>query len=386
MSAMHEFYMGTRVVYGRGAVEKLGQILADNGWRSAGVVVDHNLAAHERIKKILADLKKSCAKTAVELCTISEPTYDFLDGIKDNFRDKGLDVVIGIGGGSALDTAKAMAVLANNKSSPITYRGFNKMTEPVLPVIAIPTTAGTGSEVTPNASFIDTKEKRKMGINGEAIRPRYAILDPELTLSCPVKPTISAGVDSMVHAVEAYAAKKTNPMARMFAREGFGLVFRNLPLAVKDPANIDHREKVMHGAFLSGIALMNSGTGPAAAMSYPLGVHFKVPHGIGGGLFLPYVADHNVKNGYYDYAGLYDAISGEPADNAASREKAGLFVKKLFSLWKELSIPDDLSAFGLKPESVPQFIADTMSLKGALDQNPVPFYEAEIEAVLGKLI
>lgn len=381
---MFSFYFNTRVEFGIGARNRLADILTDNNWNSVGVVIDHNLYDVPIFKELLLDLKNVSSEVVLDLCRIAEPTYDALEELRGVFDNHKLDVIIGIGGGSALDMAKAMAVLVNNREPAIFYRGFDKMTEPVLPVIAIPTTAGTGSEVTPNASFVDSHEKKKMGINGEAIRPKYAILDPELTLTCPEKPTISAAIDSIVHAVEAYVAKKTNPLARLFAKEGFRYVFNHLPLVIKEPLNIELREKVMYGAHLSGIALMNSGTGPAAAMSYPLGVHFKVPHGIGGGVFLPYVIDYNVKQGLCDYADLYETVERN-ASQLSQQEKAELFAEKIFSLWRDLSIPADLTTFGVDSSFVPRFVQETLDLKGALDQNPVPFYEQEIKRTLEQL-
>jgi alcohol dehydrogenase len=382
---MFNFCINTRICFGSGSRKKIFSALKNENWNNTAVVVDHNICELDTIKETLNCIKKMCKNMVVGKCTMSEPTYRFLDEFRKTFEGENIQVVIGIGGGSAMDTAKAVAVLINNKKPAIEYRGFNMVTKPVLPIVQIPTTAGTGSEITPNASFVDERGKRKMGINGEIVRPKYAFLDPELTLSCPKNPTISAGADSIVHAVEAYVAKKSNPIAKIFAKEGLKNVFRNLPLAVKEPSNIIVRENVMYGAFLAGIALMNSGTGPAAALSYPLGVYFNVPHGIGGGMFLPYVVEHNVKNGCYVYAGLYDAILGQKKD-FTDREKSQRFTEKLFSLWSELSVPKDLKEFGLSTEFIPRFIKETMDLKGALDQNPVPFYKKEIECVLKVLM
>jgi alcohol dehydrogenase class IV len=383
---MFEFYVSTKVYFGKGSRLQLFKILADNSWNRIGFVVDKNVSETTPVTDLIKNAKDKCEKVIVDYCTVSEPSYDFLDTLRKSFHDQGLQVIIGVGGGSSLDAAKAMAVLVNNRESAITYRGFDMMTEPVLPVIAIPTTAGTGSEVTPNASFIDTKGKRKMGINGEAIRPKYAILDPEFTLSCPLNPTISVAVDSIVHATESYVAKKTSPLARLFASEGIKHVFHYLPLVVKDMNNIEYREKVMYGAFLAGVALMNSGTGPAAAMSYPLGVHYKVPHGIGGGIFLPHVISYNISNGFYDYAGLYDSIKDDVcSDKMSMMDKSNLFLENMLALWKILSVPDDLPRLGLNINFVPQFIRETMDLKGALDQNPIAFGEESIIYVLNKL-
>ncbi len=376
---MFDFYLNTKVKFGCGVRKSITEVLQTEKWNRIGVVVDHNLLELPIIKKFIDQLQRSIDFFVVGECSISEPTYDALEDMRPKFADPAMQAVLGLGGGSALDMAKAMAVLVHNRKPAIEYRGFDRMTEPVLPIIAIPTTAGTGSEVTPNASLIDSLEKKKMGINGEVVRPCYALIDPELTLSCPKGPTISAAVDSMVHATEAYAAKKTNPIARLFAGEGFQRVFNALPQLISDLENTDLRREVMYGAFLSGIALMHSGTGPAAAMSYPLGVHYKVPHGLGGGIFLPYVIEHNISHGYVDYMGLYDKIKGDKINTVQD------FLERLFKLWDQLDIPKDLSFYGLQKSDIESFIKEAMDLKGALDQNPVPFYENEIKNTLETL-
>ena len=377
---MFDFYLNTKVKFGCGVRLLITKVLQTEKWNRIGVVVDHNLLEVPIIKEVIDQLRELTEVLIVGECSISEPTYDALEDARSQFSDHSLQAVIGIGGGSTLDMAKAMAVLVHNRKPAIEYRGFDRMTEPVLPIMAIPTTAGTGSEVTPNASFIDSLEKKKMGINGEAIRPLYALIDPELTLSCPKGPTISAAVDSLVHATEAYAAKKTNSIARLFAGEGFQRVFNALPQLINDLENIDLRQEVMYGAFLSGIALMHSGTGPAAAMSYPLGVHYKVAHGLGGSIFLPYVIEHNISQGYVDYVGLYDKIKGDKIETAHD------FLERLFNLWDGLDIPKDLSFCGLQKPGVDSFIKETMELKGALDQNPVPFGSSEVKKILSKLV
>ena len=372
---MFDFSLKSKVKFGCGVRRHILDILKAENWNHVGLVYDHNLIQNQDIGELIHSLDKA-VRLNQEECTISEPTYDSLDNVRRQLNDPHLQVIIGIGGGSALDMAKAMAVLVHNKKPAIEYRGFDKMTELVLPIIAVPTTAGTGSEVTPNASFIDSQAKKKLGINGEAVRPSYAFLDPELTLSCPKGPAISAGVDSMVHAVEAFAAKKTNRMARFFAKEGFRKVFEALPLLVDDLDNIHLREEVMYGAFLCGIALMHSGTGPAAAMSYPMSVHYHVPHGLGGGIFLPYVVAHNIKAGYTDYAKLYNP------GNLELNQALEYFESKLSECWKKLEIPNNLRSCGVKQVDIGFITDETMQLKGALDQNPVPFYEREISTVL----
>ena len=153
-----------------------------------------------------------------------------------------------------------------------------------------------------------------------------------------------------------------------------------LTTTVKD--NINLREKVMFGAFLSGIALMNSGTGPAAAMSYPLGVHYGVPHGIGGGIFLPHIVEKNIKIGFFGYTGLYQ----HEKNINSSKEDSKTLLQEMKTLWEILQIPKNLRPYGFSKNEVDRFITDTMKLKGALDQNPMPFFEKEISSVLHKLL
>ncbi len=378
------FYFNTRVSFGAGTRQQLAEILRKHSWKSIGIVVDKNLLPVSLVQETLDAIRAACDNAVIAECAVSEPTYDSLEEVRPPFMDKNLQAIIGIGGGSALDMAKAMAVLVHNRQPAIYYRGFDRMTEPVLPIIAIPTTAGTGSEITPNASFIDSREKRKMGINGEAIRPRYAILDPEMTVSCPERPTVSAGTDSIVHAVEAYIAMKTNPIARLFAKEGFGKVINNLPKVIEKPSDLALRAEVQYGAFLAGVALMNSGTGPAAAMSYPLGVHYQVPHGIGGALFLPHVIEHNLRRGFFDYGDFYEVI-GDAGHTLSRERKAWAFHEKLAATWQKLGVPANLSTTGFQSSFLDGFVAETMQLKAALDQNPVPFGEQEIRGLLKKL-
>jgi len=378
------FCFNTRVTFGVGVRSDLPPILDQNAWQRVGIVVDHSLQNVQRVTDLIDLLRKTCRHLVLGWCEVAEPTYESLDSMRGLYANEHLQVIVGVGGGSTLDMAKALAVLVHNREPAIHYRGFDKMTEPVLPIISIPTTAGTGSEVTPNASFVDAREKRKMGINGEAVRPRYALLDPELTLSCPVRPSVSAGADSLVHATEAYVAKKTNPLARLFAREGFGRVFNTLPRIVDAPGDLALRVQVMYGAFLSGVALMNSGTGPAAALSYPLGVHHRVPHGLAGAVFLPYVAQGNVEKGVYDYADLY-RVMAEADLNLPRNQQAAQFVEAMRAAWKRLHIPFSLNEFGVMADDWDRLVSDTLDLKGALEQNPVPFGEAEIRKTLREM-
>ena len=374
------FCLNTDVYFGVGVRNKLFEKIQANNYEYIGLILDHNIINNPFVRDLINKLHTETKLLKIGYCRISEPTYISLEELRDGFIDERLQVVIGLGGGSAIDMAKAMAVLINNTRPAIFYRGFDKMTKPVLPVIAIPTTAGTGSEITPNASFIDSVEKKKMGINGESMRPSLAFLDPELTLSCPKLPTISAGVDSIVHATEAFVAKKTNPIAQFFAREGCQRVLAALPELTDSLHDIQLRSEVMYGAFMSSVALMHSGTGPAAAMSYPLGVHYGVPHGIGGALFLPHVVELNVTRGFNGYGGLIDGFNVDRFDN--NLLGAQKYLETLKAAWGRLNIIESLESYEIDSDL---FVSETMVLIGALEQNPVLFESDEILHIIRAL-
>ena len=360
--------------------KKVKQILNRNRWKNLCIIIDRNLTNVTAINQFIISLKSY--NLYIITCDVSEPTYKHLEEKRISKDKIKIDVFIGIGGGSSIDFTKGLAVLYTNNKAAIKYRGFNKFKNPIKPIIAIPTTSGTGSEITPNASFINNTDKRKMGINGEAIRPKYALMDPKLTLSCPKFSTISAAVDSLVHSTEAFVAKKTNFIAKKFAKEGFKLVIENLNKVLKHPNNIKHRENVMLGAFLSAVALMNSGTGPAAAMSYPTGVHYKVPHGIGGGIFLPYIIKYNINNGFYGYGELYQK---NKILNISPKEKSLNFLNEIKKNWIIFSVPKNLKKLKINYQKINLLTKDTCELKGALQQNPVKFDKKEIFNLFSEL-
>ena len=214
-----------------------------------------------------------------------------------------------------------------------------------------------------------------MGINGEAIRPKYALLDPNLTVSCPKFYTVSSAVDSLVHATEAFVAKKTNPLAKEYSKAGFKLVIENLEKVLDKPKNIKYRKKVMLGGLLSAVGLMNSGTGPAAAMSYPTGVHYKIPHGIAGAIFLPHIIKHNIKKGFYNYAKLYQK---REIKKISEEKKSTNFLEEINKKWNKFSIPKNLKKLNMTKKKIKLLTNQTFELKAALRQNPVKFQRREI--------
>ena len=374
----------TDLRFGAGEAGKLAEHVRQLGWTNLALVLDPgpaNTPAWQEIERTLTSEFKIVARLVTSGI---EPTYDYLDEARQPFMHQAIDGFIVVGGGSTLDLGKALSLLVTNTAPAIEYRGFNLAKNPGPPIIAIPTTAGTASEVTPNAVFTDTREQRKFGINTDLYIPKLVILDPVMTVSCPRSVTVSSGMDAIVHAHESFVSKRATPITRMLATEAFRLLANALPRAVDAPEDLDARADVLLGSYLAGAALFNSSAGPAGAMSYPLGVHQKVPHGIAGAVFLPAVVQHNVERGYTGYAPLYALIQGEtPTADAA--EASRKFAQWMRALADRFNIPRTLDGFGFTRADIDRFITQAQLLKGAFDMNPVPFTLDDVRALLERM-
>lgn len=372
-----EFNLKTKLKFGAGEALNLGKYLKEMKFDRIAVIVDSGVFNLDYVKKVLENIKKENFKKVKiwEYTLNAEPDYDSLDRVKLEFLDENqkpaVDCFVGIGGGSIMDFAKGLATLAVNPLEARKYKGFPTDIIPSLPIITMPTTAGTGSEVTFNAVFIDLDMKKKLGINTVNNFPALTILDPNLVSSCPKPIAVSSGVDCLVHVLEGYASLGSNYLARVFAKEGFNLVFDNLLQTFDKPENLDGWSKLQLGSYFGGLTLLGSGGGPTGALSYILGVHFKVPHGLAGAVFLPYIVEHNIKQGY-DYKELYD--------------KDGMLSEKIFELYKKMGVPSNLRDFGVNEENINVLLKDAESLEKAFSQNPAPFTVEDGKKLLIKLV
>jgi alcohol dehydrogenase len=372
-----DFNVKTNAKFGAQKALHLAQYLKELSLKRPGVIVDGGIASLEYPKKVIAALEKD-PNLSVKVWVYNlrhEPDYDSLDRIKPMFLDPAgkpvTDCFIGIGGGSVIDFAKGLATVVVNPGKAVQYKGFPTEIVPSLPTIALPTTAGTGSEVTYNAVFTDNDAQKKLGINTRNNYPVLAILDPLFTVNSPMPVWVSSGMDALVHTLETYMAVQATPMSRIFSREAFVMLFNNLPRIKEAPGDVAVRAKVQFGAYLAGIALINSGSGVAGALSYPLGVHFNVPHGMAGAVFIAHVIRHNVNAGY-DFSELYDLIEGADRTLPKNRKNEE-FSEQMFALCKFLEVPKNLGVYGVNAKTVDLFLNDIPSLERAFAQNPVPF-------------
>jgi alcohol dehydrogenase class IV len=384
MIAPFNFQLSTDVRFGAGAAARLPEWIEAAGWKRLALVLDAGACANPCWKAIEAQLAQRFAVVARLETDVREPSYDFLDEARREFSGKAIDVFIALGGGSVLDLGKALSLLLTNPKPAIEYRGFNLPKQPGPPLIAIPTTAGSGSEVTPNAVFTDTTERRKFGINTALYLPKFCVLDPELTTTCPRSATVSSGMDALVHTHESFVSRNASPITRMFSVAAFELLFNHLARAVEAPDDVAARGCVLLGSYLAGTALFNSSAGPCGGLSYPLGVHYGVPHGLAGAAFLPHIVAHNVAAGYTDYHLLYARIhDAEPAPDAA--EASRRFAARIKALCAAVGVPDQLEGFRFRRADLPAFMEHVRKLQPAFDFNPVPFDAAAAQRILEQM-
>jgi alcohol dehydrogenase class IV len=388
-----EFETKARIKFGRGLTRQLNQVIRqDFPYRRLGIIVDGGVYDHcawipDALKACQQDFERTIVQVYREKF---EPTYDFLDKLKMEFMaaDNPLvDCLVGIGGGSVLDTAKGIATLVTNKGNAIQFRGFPTGLNASLPVIAVPTTAGTGSEITFNAVFIEKNEKRKLGINTKNNFPVLAILDPELIAAAPLSVTVSSGIDALVHTLESFVSKKANYLSRIYSREAFRLIINSLPRLLDNNADLELCARMQLGSSLAIIALSNTSSGPAGGLSYYLGSNFDVPHGLAGGVFLGRITTLNYQLGFRGYAELYELIDGVDKDVTTAEDRCRIVVESINGFLTRAKVPTSLRTFGVTPKDFDGFYQfATVSLKAAFDFNPVEIGNDHIEKLLREMI
>lgn len=374
------FQLHNSMMYGIGKSRELASLIDGEGWRNIVLLVDEGVAENSAYYTEVKTMVEHTATTEEILLRGSEePSYDYLDDVAAEVRalDR-VDAMICIGGGSAMDMGKALAALRTNPGPAIQYRGFDMLTHPAVPSVCIPTTAGTGSEVTINAVFTDKDSMKKLGINGRYMNATYAVLDAKWLENCPTPIQVSSGMDAMVHTLESFMTGNANPMTRALNREAFVLLHANLPALVDAPDDLDAKQGLLLGAYLAAAGLFNSGSGIAGALSYPLGVYYKVPHGIGGGIFIASVVDYNVAHGWFDYAELLDLV--EPHPDWSAERKARRFADMMREMSELLGVPKTLCQWGVTNANVEDAAELMHPLQAAFDQNPVAF-DAKTDAL-----
>ncbi|MBI4619510.1 MAG: iron-containing alcohol dehydrogenase [Desulfobacterales bacterium] len=364
-----DFKIIPEIVFGNGASEKVGVEARKRGGTKALVVVDQGIRRAGLFDRIEESLTKEGVEVTVFDGVEPEPQIEIADQCAQLGRDKGCDIVVGIGGGSAMDTAKATSILLTNDGKTRDYQGLDLVKKPGAPKIMIPTTAGTGSEVTFTAVFTDKNTKSKAGVNSKYLFADLAFLDPKLTLSLPPKVTAFTGMDALTHAIEAYTSLSSNTFVDLFALDAIRLITKNLLKAVIDGQNVEARGSMLKGSLFGGIALANAGVGAAHALAYPMGGEYQVPHGIANGLLLPYVMEFNLESNIEKFSRIAEAM-GEKNQGFSALEFAGKSVSAVKKLIEDVKVPTRLRELGIPESAIEGLSLGAMKVTRPIENNP----------------
>jgi alcohol dehydrogenase len=379
------FHSAGSIIFGTGAVGELGERAKRHRLRKVLVVTDRNLIKAGVLDQVQQPL--AAAGVAIEVFDGGEPepSLAVADLAAQKARAYQPDALLGLGGGSNMDLAKITAVLLTHGGRPHDYVGEEKVPGPSAPVICVPTTAGTASEVTAAAVLTDHENQVKVGLLSNFMRPLLAVVDPLLTVSCPAKVTADSGIDALTHAIEAYTAvdnetfplpdgersvyQGRHPLGNVLAEKAIELVGRHLVQAVREPKNIEARTGMSLAALLAGLAFSNVGVALVHALEYPVGGATHCSHGCGNGLLLPYVMRYNRSVRETEFARIAELLGRNVRgmDPRAASEEAITAVEELK---RTIGIPEKLRELGVREDQLQPFAEKTAGIKRILRVNP----------------
>jgi len=376
------FKSPTRVHFGVGSIAKLGSIVRELGAKKAFVLTGSVVAK----SPILTTVKESLDADGTPYITFAvpsgEPSVPSVDALADELKASGADVIVSVGGGGSIDLAKAAAALVTNEGSVKDYLfgGTKTVTNKPIFHIAIPTTAGTGSEVTA-ATVVDDPEKNvKLSISHEYIIPNVALIDPNLHLDMPAKVTAMTGFDALTHAIESYVSLNASPVSDTLGIAAIKMIGANLATAVHNGKDIEARSNMAVASTIAGIAFMNGGLGVVHGIAQSMGGLHHTPHGIANGLLLPYAMHRNYVGNPEKFANIAEAL-GKDIHGLSVEDAAKLSVDAVFDLQKDVGIPTTLGEVDVYEKDFDPIIAGTMGYR-LLPLNPVKLSEEDVRGIL----
>lgn len=366
---IYQIILPGKIRFGVGSLDTIGDEANKLAAKRALIVTDpgvYKTGVTDRVKENL-----SKAKLSVDVFSEAEPepSYSKLNATANELRKNNYNLVVGMGGGSSMDTAKGLSLLFTHSGIGQDYGGVEKVPGPCLPVFACPTTAGTGSEVTNIAVFDDREQGLKIGIVSNYIVARVAFVDPTLTYGCPAKVTAASGMDALIHAIESYTGNKANTFSDTLALEAMRLIAGNLRTAVKNGSDKEARNCMSEGALLAGMAFSNSGCAAVHALAFALGSQFHVPHGMANAVLLPYVTECNLSANLPRYATVAQML-GVKTQGLSLQEAAEKGVEAAKALAADIGIPLHLRDLGVPKEALEGLATATMDVTRLLANNP----------------
>ena len=363
---------------GSGIAATLGEIAGARLGKSVLFITDAGLVSLGLCQPAIASLEKAGCSVAVFDQVEADPSLATLMAATQAARAINASGIVGFGGGSSMDVAKLAALLCGSGEDIDEAWGVANAKGPRLPLVLVPTTAGTGSEVTP-VSIITVSGDEKRGVSSPVILPDLAILDPDLTLGLPASITAATGIDAMVHAIEAYASKSANnnPMSRMLAVEALRLLGANIETAVNHGSDLAARSARLLGSMLAGMAFANSPVAAVHALAYPVGGIFHVPHGLSNALVLPHVLRFNAPEAAHLYAELAPHAFPDIDMSAGTQGVCAQFIERLAALSADLGLKTRLREVGVSESDLPRMASDAMKQTRLLVNNPRDVSEAD---------
>jgi alcohol dehydrogenase class IV len=353
------FRMLTRVIFGNNGISQIGVYINDLKGRKILVVTDEGIVNAGILEKLLKYIKES--NYPFEIYDKVEPNPSIININKglEVARDFGPDLIIAIGGGSPIDVAKAINILLTNGGSIKDYTGIEKVTKKTLPLIAIPTTCGTGSEVTWSTVVTDNDEQFKFSVLSKYNMPDIAIVDPVLMTELPPKLIASTGMDALTHAIESYVSVKSQPMSEAYALHAIGLISNNLRQGVLYQDNLEYIGNLAIASTMAGAAFSNSLLGLVHAMAHPLGGMFDIPHGIANAILLPYIMEYNIPSSPQRFNRIALQM-GEDTTGMSLIEGAYKSLDGVIKISEDIGIPKNLALVGMDINMLDKLVQDSM--------------------------
>lgn len=358
-------YSPRKVLFGNGSLAKLPDDIKELGAKRIFILTFKEILTF--INPVLEKINGIDAEVETDLSIREEPTINDFKRVLKSAMEFNPDLILGIGGGSVMDVAKLVAALINNTQKVNDVFGINVLKSRTLQLVCVPTTSGTGSEMSPNAILLDESENLKKGIVSPFLVPDIVCIDPELTISVPVNITAATGVDAFTHCLEAYINKFSHPIIDNLALEGMQLIFFNLKKTIENGSDMEARSALALGSMYGGVCLGPVNTAAIHALSYPLGSEFHIAHGLSNALLLPAVIEFNREAAVARYAIIARALGIDEKDD----EKASFKFIEMIKLWiKELGIPTRLSEINIPKDAIPRMAKAAITIERLLKNNP----------------
>jgi alcohol dehydrogenase class IV len=376
----YEIRVPGKVRFGAGCTETMGEEANKIGARRALMVTDPGVYQTGITEPVKENLTRAGITVDVFSEAEPEPTYSKLNATAKELGKNNYDLMVAVGGGSSIDTAKGLSILFAHGGIGQDYGGTDKVPGPGVPLFACPTTAGTGSEVTNIAVFDDRERGFKEGIVSNYLLARIAFVDPTLTYGCPPKVTAASGMDALIHAIEGYTGNKATTFSDAMALEAMRLIVGSLRRAVKNGSDKEARNQMSEGALFGGMAFMNSGVTAVHALAFPLGSQFHVPHGMANAILLPYVMECNLSANLSRFATVAKML-GVATEGLSEQEAAEKGLEAAKALSADIGIPIHLRELAVPKEALEGLASATMNVTRLLANNPRPLTLDDVRTI-----